>query len=160
MPLADKNNMLKFITSLFKQHPLPSITTDHHTHLLPGVDDGVATFEESLHILLEMHKRGVQTIHLTPHCYHPMYPNTLATLQPVFKAYIKQLATQPNITVVTQTATTATLIINSDLLAGPSDLVKGPSDPTGPSDELPPLLPGELRQLGLAPWRDRGEATG
>ena len=138
--------MLNFITSLFKQQPLPSITTDHHTHLLPGVDDGVATFEESLHILLEMHKRGVQTIHLTPHCYHPMYPNTLATLQPVFKAYIKQLATQPNITVATQTATTATLIINSDLLSGPS-AVKRPFDPTSssaasqPSDSQSPSYP-------------------
>lgn len=34
--------------------------TDCHSHLLPGVDDGVETLDESLEILAEMEKLGVK----------------------------------------------------------------------------------------------------
>lgn len=40
---------------------------DLHSHLLPAIDDGVDTFEESLEILREMNKHGVTELFLTPH---------------------------------------------------------------------------------------------
>ncbi|MBR3319763.1 hypothetical protein IKG20_00430 [Candidatus Saccharibacteria bacterium] len=40
---------------------------DLHSHLLPAIDDGVETFEESLEILEEMANHGVTKVILTPH---------------------------------------------------------------------------------------------
>jgi len=40
---------------------------DTHSHILPGVDDGVKTTEESLEILRTMRDTGVEGVLLTPH---------------------------------------------------------------------------------------------
>lgn len=40
--------------------------TDCHTHLLPGVDDGVRTPSASLEILSRMERAGVKELWLTP----------------------------------------------------------------------------------------------
>lgn len=43
--------------------------TDYHCHILPGIDDGAKTIQESL-LLLEMeHKQNVKRIVFTPHYY-------------------------------------------------------------------------------------------
>ena len=38
-----------------------------HCHLLPGVDDGFATVEKSLHALRKLEEKGVRKMILTPH---------------------------------------------------------------------------------------------
>ena len=43
--------------------------TDLHTHILPGIDDGAATVEESLAMLELQRSQGVDTVVLTPHFY-------------------------------------------------------------------------------------------
>lgn len=43
--------------------------TDLHTHILPGMDDGAQTPEESIAMLLEQARQGVDTVALTPHFY-------------------------------------------------------------------------------------------
>ncbi len=43
--------------------------TDFHTHILPAVDDGSRSVEESLAIISEMKKQGVKRIAATPHFY-------------------------------------------------------------------------------------------
>lgn len=40
---------------------------DLHTHLIPGVDDGSKSFEESLRILRGLEKQGITDLFLTPH---------------------------------------------------------------------------------------------
>ncbi len=40
---------------------------DVHSHLLPGVDDGVKTFDESIEIIKNLSYRGVSDIIITPH---------------------------------------------------------------------------------------------
>ncbi len=42
---------------------------DVHTHILPGIDDGSSSVEESIALLNEQKKQGVQRIMLTPHFY-------------------------------------------------------------------------------------------
>ncbi len=42
---------------------------DFHTHILPNIDDGSQSLEESLAILSELEKQGVNTVILTPHYY-------------------------------------------------------------------------------------------
>jgi len=43
--------------------------TDLHTHILPGIDDGAKTVEESLQLLRTEQAQGVDTVVLTPHFY-------------------------------------------------------------------------------------------
>lgn len=43
---------------------------DMHCHLLPGVDDGPETMEESIQVLEEAKQQGVKKIIVTPH-FHP-----------------------------------------------------------------------------------------
>ena len=54
--------------------------TDWHCHLLPGVDDGVKTMEESLQILSLYEQLGVSDVWCTPHIMEDI-PNTSASLK-------------------------------------------------------------------------------
>jgi len=58
--------------------------TDYHSHILPGVDDGVSTMEESLAILAEYEKSGISTVWCTPHIMEDM-PNTTDELRSGFE---------------------------------------------------------------------------
>lgn len=42
---------------------------DFHTHILPGVDDGSRSVAESVALLQEEKRQGVNTVFLTPHYY-------------------------------------------------------------------------------------------
>ena len=57
--------------------------TDCHSHLLPGVDDGVQTLAESLDILALMERQGIRKLWLTPHIMED-YPNQSADLRVKF----------------------------------------------------------------------------
>lgn len=53
--------------------------TDWHSHLLPGVDDGVQTIGESLGILAYYESLGMDTVWLTPHIMEDV-PNSTGYL--------------------------------------------------------------------------------
>ena len=57
--------------------------TDWHSHILPGVDDGVRTMEKSLVILDRFERAGVRKVWLTPHVMED-YPNTPDSLRARF----------------------------------------------------------------------------
>ena len=42
------------------------IITDMHCHVLPGVDDGPKTMEDSLRVLAEVERQGVGRMIVTP----------------------------------------------------------------------------------------------
>lgn len=48
--------------------------TDWHSHVLPGVDDGIQTLEDSLDVLRHFDAKGIDTLWLTPHTMED-YPN-------------------------------------------------------------------------------------
>lgn len=48
--------------------------TDLHTHILPGVDDGAKTPQDSIAMLHEQFAQGVDTVVLTPHYYPEREP--------------------------------------------------------------------------------------
>ena len=54
--------------------------TDHHSHILPGVDDGIATIDEALQALQALAATGIKEVWLTPHIMED-FPNTPAALQ-------------------------------------------------------------------------------
>lgn len=53
--------------------------TDWHSHILPGVDDGVRNMDSALSILNEYERAGVKQVWLTPHIMEDM-PNTTSLL--------------------------------------------------------------------------------
>lgn len=55
---------------------LPPLRVDIHSHLLPGLDDGVSTFEEAEKIILEFIDLGYERIITTPHVMSDAYRNT------------------------------------------------------------------------------------
>lgn len=54
--------------------------TDWHSHILPGVDDGIKTMEESLKVLEAYEGLGFKKVWLTPHVMED-YPNETAQLR-------------------------------------------------------------------------------
>lgn len=63
--------------------------TDYHSHLLPGVDDGVQTAEDSLEILRLYEQLGIREVWFTPHIMEDI-PNTTAGLRNRFEQFKKQ----------------------------------------------------------------------
>ncbi|WP_297604881.1 CpsB/CapC family capsule biosynthesis tyrosine phosphatase [uncultured Alistipes sp.] len=59
--------------------------TDWHSHILPGVDDGVRTMPEALEILRRYEELGVRSVWLTPHIMEDI-PNETSALRERFKA--------------------------------------------------------------------------
>ena len=57
--------------------------TDWHSHILPGVDDGVQTMDEALQILKRYEELGIKEVWLTPHIMEDI-PNTTAHLKERF----------------------------------------------------------------------------
>ena len=57
--------------------------TDCHSHILPGVDDGVKHIEESLEILQRYEEMGIRSVWLTPHIMEDI-PNTTDGLRARF----------------------------------------------------------------------------
>ena len=57
--------------------------TDHHSHILYGVDDGVSNSKESLAILALLEEQGLKSLWLTPHTMEDV-PNTTEGLKQRF----------------------------------------------------------------------------
>lgn len=72
------SRILKF--SLFKKTPPPasyaSLGLDFHSHLLPGIDDGAKTLEDSLSLIRQMQELGFYRLVTTPHIHWEFYQNT------------------------------------------------------------------------------------
>jgi len=72
------NNVLNlFSRSKFKN----PVTVDLHSHLLPGIDDGVRTLEESLAIIKKFKSLGYTKLITTPHIISDSYANTKEIIQ-------------------------------------------------------------------------------
>ncbi len=52
------------------------VSIDIHSHLLPGIDDGVKTIEESLEVIHHFSKLGFKKLITTPHIMSDYYKNT------------------------------------------------------------------------------------
>lgn len=58
--------------------------TDWHSHILPGVDDGIRSMESSLEVLKRYEEAGIKKVWLTPHIMED-YPNTTEGLRNRFE---------------------------------------------------------------------------
>ncbi len=86
------------IFNFFKRTPkskllFSEIEVDMHSHLVPGIDDGVKTIEESLAVIQQMADLGYRKLITTPHINFDYYPNSkeiiLNAFEPVKEAVEK-----------------------------------------------------------------------
>ena len=57
---------------------------DFHNHILPGIDDGSQSLEESLKMLEAYQGLGIKEILASPHIYKDLYPNTAESIHNSF----------------------------------------------------------------------------
>jgi protein-tyrosine phosphatase len=55
---------------------LSDIAVDMHSHLLPGIDDGSRSMDESIAMIASFERLGYRKIITTPHIMNEVYPNT------------------------------------------------------------------------------------
>ena len=67
---------------------------DLHAHILPNVDDGSNSLEDSLQMLLEAQEQGVTDIVLTPH-HRRKFCKTKQELLAEFKSFCLQASGYP-----------------------------------------------------------------
>lgn len=61
--------------------PHQPLTVDLHSHLLPGIDDGVKSLGEAEEIILSLAKLGYTKLITTPHVMSDTYRNTTQVIQ-------------------------------------------------------------------------------
>jgi tyrosine-protein phosphatase YwqE len=64
---------------------------DIHSHLLPGLDDGVKSIEESVYILKIFQKLGYKKIITTPHVMSDHYPNSKIDILTKLKSVVEAI---------------------------------------------------------------------
>lgn len=71
--------------------PFRELKVDMHSHLIPGIDDGSKSMEESVTLINGLFQLGYEQLITTPHIMQDLYPNTpeiinagLKTLQQEF----------------------------------------------------------------------------
>ena len=65
----------------FSKKPNPPVLgfpfkTDVHAHLIPGIDDGPSTIQESIAMIQKLYDLGYRTLTATPHVFSDFYPNS------------------------------------------------------------------------------------
>jgi len=86
--MSINNKMINIFPFLFKPTIVNPLKVDIHSHLLPGIDDGVKTLKESIEIIKRFKSLGYQRLITTPHIFSDIYPNTIEIIQE--KLYIVQ----------------------------------------------------------------------
>ena len=76
---------------------------DIHSHLLPGLDDGVQSFEEAEAVILQFQKLGYKKLITTPHVMSDFFKNTNEIIQAKHKE-LNQWLSSKNIQVEIQPA--------------------------------------------------------
>lgn len=72
------------------------LKTDMHSHLIPGIDDGVPDIETSIQLIKGLHSLGYTKIITTPHIMWDMYKNTSDIILERLE-WVKAAAHQENI---------------------------------------------------------------
>lgn len=89
--------------SLFKKTKLPPLSVDIHSHLIPGIDDGCKTIEQSIAILRKLELAGIRKVVTTPHIAQEFYPNSPAIIKKGLQELQEAMAAQ-NLTIQLEAA--------------------------------------------------------
>ncbi|MBD5247961.1 MAG: hypothetical protein HDS54_07355 [Barnesiella sp.] len=61
-------------------------TTDIHSHVVPGIDDGSPSVERSVELIKSMKSWGLEKLIVTPHVTQDTFENTPDTINPAYEA--------------------------------------------------------------------------
>lgn len=67
-------NLFRSPTPLLNDYSFWAV--DMHSHLLPGIDDGAKTIEDSISLIKQLKEMGFKQLITTPHIMADLYPNT------------------------------------------------------------------------------------
>ncbi len=67
------------------KNPTSKLEVDIHSHLIPGVDDGVQSFDESLALIKSFSEAGYKKLITTPHIMADFYDNAETQLKEIAK---------------------------------------------------------------------------
>lgn len=96
--------MFSFFTKSGRISPdLSFIGADMHSHLLPGIDDGLQTLEESVAFIGELYEMGYSKLICTPHIISDIYPNSPETILPKLEM-VRQAVKAKGINIVIEAA--------------------------------------------------------
>jgi len=79
-------NIFKSILGTKYQKVPEFYTTDLHSHLIPSIDDGSESMDQSLEMIKELSKLGFEKLITTPHTMSHRYPNTKEDILNGFEA--------------------------------------------------------------------------
>lgn len=88
---------MSFFTKLFSKAPqlppfdLSLIGVDMHSHLIPGIDDGSRSMDETIAMMAKFENLGYKKLITTPHIMNEVYPNTPEIIQEGLK-HVQQVA--------------------------------------------------------------------
>jgi tyrosine-protein phosphatase YwqE len=75
--------MFEFLFKSGKVKPdLSFIAVDMHSHLLPGLDDGLREVEQSVEFIKDLKELGYHKLICTPHILSDLYPNSREKIMP------------------------------------------------------------------------------
>lgn len=77
-----------------KTFNLSTVGVDMHSHVLPGIDDGAQTVEESVVLVRALMDLGIKKIITTPHIMVDYYRNTPETIGTAYQILKKELQEQ------------------------------------------------------------------
>jgi protein-tyrosine phosphatase len=64
---------------------------DIHNHILPGIDDGAKTIDESISLIKKMNQLGIKQFIATPHVMQEFYPNDEISIGNAFQSLVETL---------------------------------------------------------------------
>lgn len=73
---------------------IPSNHVDIHSHLLPGIDDGASTIEDTLMLTQALQEFGFEQCVTTPHIMTNVWDNTKGIIETTFQSTIDVLKSQ------------------------------------------------------------------
>lgn len=74
-----------------KSNPIKSTGVDIHSHLLPGIDDGVNDLDESMDVIKAFVAMGYRKLITTPHIMSDFYANTPDIIQSILLEVRKRI---------------------------------------------------------------------
>jgi protein-tyrosine phosphatase len=91
------NKLLSFLRSkTLLKDLIPDNHIDIHSHLLPGIDDGAKTIEETSYLINNLLDFGVKKIITTPHVMNTIYPNNSLKIISCLEKTVLELSKKEN----------------------------------------------------------------
>ncbi|MDF2516533.1 MAG: protein tyrosine phosphatase [Sphingobacterium sp.] len=75
---------------------LAFLEVDMHNHILPGIDDGSQSIEQSIDLLKGLGRMGFEKFICTPHIMDGVHPNTIRTIEGAKNKLVDGLKELPN----------------------------------------------------------------